>query len=237
LVPGATIPLDYRVFVQMTNADGALLWQDDHDPPVPTSQWKNGQPVQYARTRFLPTTELAPADVTIRVGLYRDDERLPLSGGIAEASGRAYPVAVLQVAPESEGTFLIYTGGWHPDEFPDDSAQAWKWTQKASTISFRNPRADAMFFLEFDARRDVFPGPPQQVSLFASGQLVSTFPADSNQTVLKRIPLPQAVLGREEMVELRIEVDRVFVPAELPAGGKDTRQLGIRVYQAFVESR
>ena len=39
------------------------------------------------------------------------------------------------------------------------------------------------------------------------------------------------------MAELRIEVDQTFVPAKLPAGGHDTRELGIRVYHAFVEPR
>lgn len=237
LLPGATLALDYKVFVQLLSADGQLLWSDDHDPSVPTSQWKIGQPVQYTRTRFLPTTGLAPVDATLHVGLYREDERLPLQGGFAEAAGRLYPVVALQIAPESERVFLIYTGGWQPDEFFADSARSWKWTQKAATASFRNPKADATLLLEYDARPDVFSGPPQQVNVYTAGQLVTAFPADSPEIVLRRIPLPAAVMGSADMVELRIEVDKVFVPAELPAGGKDTRTLGIRVYQAFVESR
>ena len=39
------------------------------------------------------------------------------------------------------------------------------------------------------------------------------------------------------MAELRIELDKTFVPAKLPAGGRDARELGIRVYHAFVEAR
>ncbi len=33
------------------------------------------------------------------------------------------------------------------------------------------------------------------------------------------------------------QVDRTFVPANLAAGGKDVRELGLRVYHAFLEVR
>ena len=66
---------------------------------------------------------------------------------------------------------------------------------------------------------------------------VDTFPAASGTPALKRIPVTAAQLGTNEMAELRVEVDRTFVPAKLPAGGRDVRELGIRVYNVFVETR
>jgi hypothetical protein len=40
------------------------------------------------------------------------------------------------------------------------------------------------------------------------------------------------------MVEIRIGVDRTFVPALVPgSNSKDSRELGIRVFHAFVEPR
>ena len=39
------------------------------------------------------------------------------------------------------------------------------------------------------------------------------------------------------MAEIRLDLDKTFVPAQLPAGGKDTRELGFRLYKAFVEPR
>ena len=39
------------------------------------------------------------------------------------------------------------------------------------------------------------------------------------------------------MVEMRIDVDQTFIPAKLPGGGRDARELGIRVYHAFIEVR
>jgi hypothetical protein len=67
--------------------------------------------------------------------------------------------------------------------------------------------------------------------------VVGTFPADSSAPALKIFPIGSAQLGGNEMAELRIEVDRTFVPAKLPSGGRDNRELGIRIYHAFVEGR
>jgi hypothetical protein len=66
---------------------------------------------------------------------------------------------------------------------------------------------------------------------------VESFAADNGGAVLKRIPVTAAQLGEAEQAELRIEVDRTFVPSKQPAGGKDVRELGLRVYHAYVEAR
>jgi hypothetical protein len=56
--------------------------------------------------------------------------------------------------------------------------------------------------------------------------------------VLRKIPLTAAQLGTSEMVELEISVDKTFVPALLPAANsKDPRELGIRVFHAFIEPK
>lgn len=236
LLPGASLPLDYKVFVHMVDATGRVVWIDDHEPAIPTSRWKPGQPVQYTRTRFLPTQGLTPGEMTITVGLYRD-ERLPLQGGVGPGRDREYPAATFQLAPETENIFLIYTGGWHGQEHAEDATRSWTWTEGVGTVSFRNPKTDLTLYLEYDARPDAFGGTPQQVSINVGGQRVGGFAASQSFPAIERIPIPAAVLGSSEMSELKIEVDPVFVPASLPAGGRDERQLGIRVYHAFLERR
>ena len=133
---------------------------------------------------------------------------------------------------------MIFKGGWHPAEFSgDDAAVSWQWTQKSGVLSIKNPHKDATLFLEYDARPDLFAGQAQQVSVYVGDQLVQTFAADNSGRTLKRIPMTAAQLGGNEMTDLRIDVDKTFVPAKMPAGGRDIRELGIRVYHAFVESR
>jgi hypothetical protein len=51
-----------------------------------------------------------------------------------------------------------------------------------------------------------------------------------------KIPISADQFGGADMVELRFVVDKTFVPA-LEAGGStaDTRELGARVFHAFVQ--
>ena len=47
-----------------------------------------------------------------------------------------------------------------------------------------------------------------------------------------------APIGTGEMSELRISVDKTFVPAQAdPSNSKDPRELGVRVFHAFVDGR
>ena len=48
-------------------------------------------------------------------------------------------------------------------------------------------------------------------------QVVESFAADNGGAVLKRILVSAAQLGEAEQAELRVEVDRTFVPSKLPA--------------------
>lgn len=241
VAPTATITGDYRVFVHVVDDNGnTLAWNDDHDPKPPTSQWKPGQTVEYTRTVFVPVFPYV-GQATVEMGLYKANERLPLQGpepAERTATSRTYKVGTIQLLPPSDNIFVIRKSGWHGAEFgADNPGLDWQWTQKAAVLTFRNPRQDVTFYLEFDARTDLFSDHPQQVTVYSGGQAVATFPADNGGALLKRIPVSAAQLGQDEMAELRVEVDRTFVPSKLPAGGKDMRELGIRVYHAFVEAR
>ena len=237
--PTAKITGDYHVFVHLVNDEGQPVWFDDHDPILPTSQWKPGQTVSYTRTEFLPVFPYV-GKATVEIGVYKGDDRLPLIGPDPTDKGtptRSYKVATLELLPATENVFLIAKSGWHPAEFAaDNPSREWQWTQKSALLDFKNPKHDVTFFLEFDGRPDAFPT-PQQVSIYAGSQLVTTFPADNAAPVLRRIPITAAQLGTSEMVELRLEVDKTFVPAKLTGTGPDNRELGIRVYHTFVDPK
>src|SRR5262245_50563366 len=50
-LPGATLPSGTLVlFVHAIDADGKVLWTDDHEPPQAVNTWKPGAPVEYTRT-------------------------------------------------------------------------------------------------------------------------------------------------------------------------------------------
>ena len=240
VAPGAQIAGDYRVFVHVKNADGQRIWGDDHDPSVPTSQWKPGQTIEYTRTRFVPVYPYV-GEASIWLGLYRESGRLPLQGPDAadrDRPEREYKVGTLSIMTGAENIFVIKKNGWYPAEYDDANLGGGsQWTQKVAVFDFPNPRKNVAFYLEYDARPDMFPGQPQQVTVYAGNQLLQTFTANSPTISIRLIDIPAAALGQGEMAEVRIEIDKTFVPAKMPSGGTDTRELGIRVYHAYVEAR
>ena len=125
---------------------------------------------------------------------------------------------------------LIYTGGWYPEETSPEST--WRWTHQTATLAFQNPKADATFYLEYAARPDISADTPQTVTVSVGDQVLQSFVADAAGRRRRRIPLPGTALGNEDIAEIRITVDRTFVPANRVVGSHDTRELGIQVYHA-----
>ena len=148
-------------------------------------------------------------------------------------------MAALELAPRSDNVQVIRLNGWHKAEYAaEDAGIEWQWMQKQGTLSFRNnPHRDVLFYLEFDGRADLFQARPQTVTVYSGNEAVATFTVTEPGTHLKKIPITAAQLGTGEMAELRIDVDQTFVPAKLPGGSKDQRELSIRVYHAFIEPR
>ncbi len=239
VAPNAKITGDYRVFLHVVNPDGTTMWTDDHDPPVPTSQWKPGQTIQYTRTKFVPDFPYL-GQATVKVGLYKDAERLPLSGSDPadrKNMSREYTVGTLDMLPRSDNVLILYKAGWYPAEVsPTDPTIEWQWTGKAAVANVQNPKKDATLYLDYEARPDAFDH-PQVVTVSLGDQVVTSFPADSAARTLKKIPIAAAQFGTGEMAELRLSVDRTFVPAQSPVGGHDVRELGLEVYHLFVEPK
>jgi hypothetical protein len=226
---------DYRVMMHVVDADGELIWTDDHNPPTPTSQWKPGQTIEYPRTIFVPVYPYV-GEATLQLGLYSPttQKRLVLDGD--DAGQRAYRAAKLQLQPQSENLYTVFKDGWHPAEAPEHSTTvAWQWTKKVATLSFKNPMKDCTFFLDLDNPGGVF-NENQQVTVTLGDTLLETIALTPKNQLLRRIPITAAQLGDAEMVELHIAVDKTFVPMDVTGGAsKDPRELGVRVFHAFIQ--
>jgi hypothetical protein len=223
-----------RVFVHFLDADRELMWTDDHAPKPPTSEWKPGQTVQYTRTVFIPVYPYV-GEASIEVGLYSNEGRVTLEG--KDSGQRSYEVKKLQLLPQTENVFLIYKDGWNPAEVAaDNPGVEWQWTKKEATIGFRNPKRDVLLYLQLDSQPPALGG-PQMVDVRVGDQTIDSFsPAALEEP--RKIPVTAAQLGTGEMAEIRLVVDRTFIPALIPAmNNKDQRELGVRVFHAFVEPR
>jgi hypothetical protein len=222
--------------LHVLDIDDELMWTDDHNPPIPTTQWKPGQTIEYTRTVFVPVYPYV-GEATLQIGLYStvDQKRVPLSGD--DAGQQSYRVGKLQLLPQTENVFMVFKDGWHPAEVAEHNAMVeWQWTKKDATIAFRNPKKACRFYLDVDNPGGVFTE-PQAVQISIGGQPVDQFTLNPGGQLLRKITLSPAQLGQTDMVELRISVDKTFVPAVLSGSkSKDPRELGIRVFHAFVET-
>ena len=234
VAPGATFDGDYRVFVHFVDPDGEMMWTDDHDPVPPTSQWKAGDTIKYTRTLFVPIYPYV-GEAFVELGLYgtRQQGRLPLAG--QQQGQRAYRVAAMTLLPQTENVFIIFKDGWHPAEVvPDNVAVEWQWTKKDATCSFRNPRRNAVLMLHVDGQPP-FLQEPQVVTVTLGEQTLDTFVLDSKAEVIRRIPVTALQMGNGDMVEIKLGVDKTFVPAKVAGGSSsDLRELGLRVFHVFV---
>jgi hypothetical protein len=230
----ASFDKDYRVLVHFLDADDELMWTDDHQPPQPTRAWKPGQTVEYMRTVFVPLYPYI-GDATISVGLYAPgtNERVPLSG---EAIGqREYRAARIRLQPQTDNVFLAFLDGWHgPETAADNQAVEWQWTRKEGVLRFRNPKRNAIFYLHYDGRPSAFDS-PQTVTVSLGTEVIDTFPVSSPDEAIRKIAIKAAQFGPDDVVVIRVGVDKTFVPALVTQGSRDSRELGIRVFHVFVE--
>jgi hypothetical protein len=228
---------DYLVMVHVLDSDEELMWTDDHQPATPTRQWKPGQVVEYTRTVFFPVYPYL-GTATIEMGLYAQDtgERLPLAG--EDTGQRGYRVGKVELLPQTENIFVIFKDGWHPPETAENNATLeWQWMKKDGTLSMRNPKRDVLFYLHADHPRSVMTD-PQHVTVTIGDETIDDFTLESGAEVIRKLPLTAAQLGQGETTEIRIHVDRTFVPVAIaPDKTKDPRELGLRVFHAFIQPR
>ena len=238
VAPDAKFTENFRVLVHFMDSDDELMWTDDHNPPKPTSQWKPGETIEYKRTLFVPVYPYI-GQASVRAGLYseKDGHRATLGG---ETVGlHEYKVGGLELLPQSENIFLIYKEGWHPAEVAQDNAAVeWQWTKRAATLAFKNPKRDVWFYLNLDGRPDLQAHQPQEITVSIRDQVIDKFQISNQESVIRKVPITVDQLGTADMVELKIDAGESFVPAQTPAAkSTDPRELGVRVFHAFVEPK
>jgi hypothetical protein len=225
-----------KVFVHFLDANDELMWTDDHDPPTPTSAWKPGETVQYTRTMFVGRYPYVGAAKVV-AGLYAPDtnERVKLAN--EDRGDRSYKVVDFELLPQTENIFLIYKDGWHSAEVVADREQRveWQWTKKEATVAFRNPKRDVTLYLQADNPM-TSPQAARQIEVRIGDQLIGVAAVSSDESIVQTLPVSAAQMGEGDMVELRLVADKTLVPAlEAGSGNADARELGVRVFHAFVQ--
>lgn len=225
----APLPGGLWVFVHMIDDSGMLLWTDDH----PLSSVPSSAPVSYRRTMFVPRLPYT-GRVRVEAGLFvkSDGTRVPLAG--TDRGGHANDAASFQMQPASNAVFVSFGDGWHGAERDArEVAHEWRWSKGDARLSFRNPRRDAVLWLELD--QPVTSVGPQTAELRVGSDLVATIQVIPGARRIERVPLMASRLGASQTVDLDLHVQPTFVPASTAGmANQDTRELGVRVFNVFV---
>ena len=208
---------DYTVFADVLGDNGERIWNDDHRPATPTSEWEPGQIIGYTRRIMVPLYPYI-GEAEIAVGLYLPStgERLVLAGD--HIGQNAYRTASITFTPQHESSFLVYEEGWHGVESQPNGEASWRWSTGHGVVSFQNPRGDARLMLEVEGRPDVF-DTPQQFSLRVGEQMLEELSLDTSAPVMIDRTLTAGELGSDDVVRLELLVDQTFVPSELGVQG------------------
>jgi hypothetical protein len=156
---------------------------------------------------------------------------------VGETRGqRAYGVATFEMTLQSDNLFVVFRDGWHgTEEASDGQGVEWQWSRKDATLIFANPMRDVRVYLSVDQPSAAL-AEPQRVELRVGPTVVDSFTLAAGQSDLRRVHVSGSQLGTAEMVEMTLSVDKTFVPALVPAlGNTDSRELGVRVFRAFVQ--
>ena len=228
---------DEVVFVHFLDVDGELMWTDDHQPPVPTTQWTPGRTIEYSRTMFVPKFPYT-GETTVELGVYSPGSgaRIPLAG---ETRGqRQYRVAKFTLRQQTDNLYVVFKEGWNQTEVAQEqTGLEWQWSKKMATLAFRNPVRDVVLYLQCDQPVHEL-GEPQRVELRIGDTVIDSFALPPGPRELRKVDLTAAQLGSGETVEVTVAVNKSFVPATITQlKSSDTRELGIRVFRAYVQPK
>ncbi len=223
---------DYRALVHFVDSHKVMLFEDDHAPVPPTSSWEAGKTYTYTRTKFIPIYPYV-GEVEVRMGLYKDRERVGLKG--EDAGFQEYKAAKMELLPRTDDIYLVYKEGWHsPESSPSNPSQERTWTKKEALVSFKNPKKDVVIYLEADTNFKAFLEQPV-LTVSVNEKTGITVPIENSEVFLKKIRVKADELGKDEWIDLRLSMNQSFVPKNLnPPLNNDDRELGLLVYHLYV---
>lgn len=222
---------DYKAFVHFRNPEGRNVFQDDHYPPTPTSQWGAEDP-SYSHWIYPPELyEFEYLDVF--VGLYDPDD-----GKVAVRAGDRYQdtpgVKRMHIRAEDLSGLPVFGEGWYPEEVVGDGPyERWHWTQERAEVMFVNPRGPAILHLRAHSPVEEIGG-PQRIEIRVGDGFTYSIVNSDPEPLLDRTEIPAEAFGEEDWVPVTITVDPAFEPTQADPDSTDTRTLGLQVFTLYL---
>lgn len=218
---------DLNVFVHFWHRNN-LLFQDDHVPSVPTSQWEPDKEYSYIRRIYIPKfiDEFDPefkGEETLRlvVGFYSPYDRT------GKSKSEVLVKKLTVVPPPPDTPEIIYENGWYDLEIdPNAFLKQWRWTAKEAVCVIDNPHRDATLVIRGGVNLEAVPG--QKVIFMINDAVLDEF-VPTESAFEKTYNIKKEMLGDRDEFRLVITADKTFIPAKLNPNSKDERELGVQI--------
>ena len=218
---------DYNIYVHFWHGDN-LLFQDDHFPPVPTSQWEAGKEYVYSRRIYIPSfiDEFDPE--------FKGEETLKLSIGFyspydrtGESMQEVYSQKLKVTPPPLDTPEIIYEEGWYDlEEDPQFYLKQWRGTAKEARCIIDNPHRDALLVIRGGVNMEAAPG--QKVIFKINDMVLDEFVPEESYFE-RSYNIKKEMLGDKDEFILTIQTDKTFIPAKVIPNSKDERELGLQI--------
>jgi hypothetical protein len=215
------------VFVHFWHGSN-MLFQDDHIPPVPTSQWEPGREYKYQRRIYIPSfiDEFDPTfkgEETLRlsVGLYNPYDR---SG---KSRHEALNTKLKVLPPPPDVPEIVYEKGWYSQEIdPSAPLKKWRWISREARCIIDNPHRDGLLVIRGGVNKEATPD--QKIVFKINDMVLDEFTPDEI-TFEKSYTLKKEMLGEKDEFTLIVAVDKTFFPSKVIPQSTDQRELGCQV--------
>ncbi|HCS47618.1 MAG: hypothetical protein A2V45_06380 [Candidatus Aminicenantes bacterium RBG_19FT_COMBO_58_17] len=218
---------DLTVYVHFWHGSN-MLFQDDHMPPVPTSQWEPGKEYKYQRRIYIPSfiDEFDPAFkgeevLRLSVGLYNPYDR----SGDSQRQVLATKLKVLPPPPDVPE--IVYEKGWHDQEIdPNAPLKKWRWASGEARCIVDNPHRDGLLVIRGGVSKEA--APDQKVLFKINDMVLDEFIPDET-TFERSYTVKKEMLGEKDEFTLTVAVDKTFIPSKVFPQNKDERELGCQI--------
>ena len=231
---------DYSVFVHFWRVNSKeMLLQDDHLLSKKTSEWKQNDILKYSRVLFIPQF-LNEFDVD-----FEGYEEVKLTIGLynPKSTGQEKPIILFEkkinIQPASiNAPEIVYDEGWNGLETDvnakDSFNRSWRWTMAKSVCLIENPKKECTLIIKGGVNKTLLPD--QKVILKINDSLLEEFiPTEAMFSREYNISPEQMGVGDE--FSLKIETDKVFVPAKAISGNNDSRELGMQIFFIYFREK
>jgi hypothetical protein len=231
---------DYAVFVHFWRVNSKeMLLQDDHLPLKNTSEWKQNDTLKYSRVLFIPQF-LNEFDVD-----FEGYEEVKLTIGLhnPKSAGKEKPIILFEkkinIQPASiNAPEIVYDEGWNGLETDvnakDSFIRSWRWTMAKSVCIIENPKKECTLIIKGGVNKTVLPD--QKVIFKINDSLLEEF-VPKEAMFSREYTISPEQMGVGDEFSLRIETDKVFVPAKVISGNNDSRELGMQIFFIYFREK